>query len=220
MDGMHDIGGMQGFGPVPVEETDANDPPNRYDWEMRIWAMVRAGVAQGITIDWFRHAIERMVPRDYMNFRYFNKWCTSYLALLVDNGAITLEEAVEGRAKEKAPPATPMNVHDVLERNKAMHISFVTETPDKPAYAVGDQVQTKRRIDADHTRLPRYAASATGVVTAHHGPHALPDLGAKGEHVGQHLYTVEFTARELWGDKADPRDTIRLELWESYLVRA
>ncbi len=219
MDGMHDLGGMQGFGPVPVEDADHKDPPYRYDWEMRVWAIVRAGVAKGITIDWFRHGIERMVPKDYMTFRYFNKWCTNYLALLIDNGAITREEAIAGRSSTSAPPPEPMSVADVIEANKAMHLSFIVEVPETPVFAVGDKVRTKRRVNSDHARLPRYAASATGVVTAHHGSHALPDRGAKGEHVGEHLYTVEFTASELWGPEANPRDTVRLELWESYLVR-
>lgn len=219
MDGMHDLGGMQGFGPVPVEEEDQRDPPYRYEWEARVWAIVRAGVAKGITIDWFRHSIERMVPKDYMTFRYFNKWCTTYLALLIDNGAISRKDAADGHSETVAPPAPIQSVDDLLALNRSRHLSFVIETEDAPAYQVGDKVRTKRRVASDHTRLPRYAANATGVVTAHHGSHALPDLGAKGQHVGQHLYTVEFTAPELWGDESDPRDTVRLELWESYLVR-
>ena len=113
----------------------------------------------------------------------------------------------------------PSHEVTVLERNRAAHISFSIDIPQSPAFAPGDRVKTRRRVAADHTRLPAYAAAATGTITAHHGSHAIPDRGAAGEHVGDHLYTVEFSAPELWGDDADPRDTVRLELWESYLVR-
>ena len=66
MDGTHDLGGRQGFGPVPV---DTGDAPFSHDWEWRMWALARAGIAHGITIDWFRHGLERMVPADYLSYR-------------------------------------------------------------------------------------------------------------------------------------------------------
>lgn len=216
MDGVHDLGGKQGFGPVAVE---AGDLPFRFDWEERMWGIARAGVARGITIDWFRHGLERMVPADYLSSSYFEKWAANYLALLVDNGAVTMAEALRGHVEQPEPPAAPLSVDELLAKNRGGHISFVVETAAPPAFKVGEAVRTRRRVPSTHTRLPQYAAAAGGTVTAHHGPHALPDRGAAGERVGENLYTVEFRARELWGEAADPRDTVRLDLWESYLVR-
>ena len=83
MDTIHDLGGKQGFGPIPVKTGDA---PFTHDWERRMWGLARAGIAHDITIDWFRHGIERMVPADYLTFAYFNKWATNYLMLIIDNG--------------------------------------------------------------------------------------------------------------------------------------
>ncbi|MCB2094590.1 MAG: nitrile hydratase subunit beta [Rhodobacteraceae bacterium] len=215
MDGLHDLGGKQGFGPIPV----GNDEAFKHDWERRMWGLARAGILRDITIDWFRHGLERMVPADYLNFPYFQKWATNYIALMIDNGTFTEKDVANGHLAQSDATARPLTVNEVLERNRAAHISFSIDIPQSPAFAPGDRVKTRRRVAADHTRLPAYAAAATGTITAHHGSHAIPDRGAAGEHVGDHLYTVEFSAPELWGDDADPRDTVRLELWESYLVR-
>lgn len=217
MDGIHDLGGRQGFGPIDIDQQDRTF---QFDWEERMWGIARAGVAQGITIDWFRHGIERMVPADYLGFRYFNKWATNYTALLIDNGLVTLAEALRGHVDEPQPPAGPLGVPELLERNRRSNVSFRRDVDAAPAFAVGDSVRTKRRVDSEHTRLPHYATSARGTITAQHGAHLLPDRGAAGEHVAEHLYTVEFAAPELWGEAADPRDTVRLDLWESYLVPA
>jgi len=216
MDTLHDLGGKQGFGPVPVQTGDA---PFQHDWERRMWALARAGIAHDITIDWFRHGLERMVPADYLTYSYFQKWATNYLMLLVDNGAVTLPEVMAGHVGKRSPAADVLSVNQVLKRNQGGNVSFAMDAASAPAFAVGDVVLTKRRIDAPHTRLPAYARSARGTVIAQHGGHAMPDKGALGLHEGEHLYTVAFTAPELWGDSANPRDSVTLELWESYLVR-
>ncbi len=219
MDGIHDLGGMQGFGPVPVK---AGDAPFRdlADWEKRMWALARSGLAAGITIDWFRHGLERMVPADYLRFGYFNKWCANYLMLLLDNGTITMADVGRGHVEDPDPPAEARTLGDTLGITRAAAISFATAPAADPAFAVGQAVRTQRRMASDHTRLPRYARDARGSVIAHHGAHLLPDEGAKGNHVGDHLYTVAFAATELWGPDADPRDSVTLDLWERYLVPA
>ena len=71
---------------------------------------------------------------------------------------------------------------------------------------------------AGHTRLPRYARGKRGIVRADRGVHLFPDRRAAGEdEAAEQLYNVEFGASELWGDRAPPRDTVRLDLWDSYL---
>jgi len=108
----------------------------------------------------------------------------------------------------------------VLARNARSNTSFEIETDGPPAYAEGARVRTLARIDHPHTRLPRYARDRSGTVIAQRGHHAYPDEGARGNHVGGHLYTVCFDATELGGPGANPRDTVTLDLWEAYLVPA
>jgi len=216
MDSMHDLGGKQGFGPVPVKSGDA---PFSHDWERRMWALARSGIAHGITIDWFRHGLERMVPADYLTFPCFKKWVTNYLMLMIDNGALTMDEALQGHVQTPDDSAEPLTLAEVLDKNRGGAVNFEIETDAGPAFSVGDTILTKRLSTAPHSRLPAYVRNACGTIITHHGAHALPDKGALGVHEGEHLYTVSFSAVELWGPDANPRDTVTLELWESYFVR-
>jgi nitrile hydratase len=69
--------------------------------------------------------------------------------------------------------------------------------------------------------LPRYARGKVGIVWLHHGGHVFPDANAHGQgEAPQHLYTVTFPMRELWGPDASPRDEACADLWESYLEPA
>jgi nitrile hydratase len=219
MDGIHDLGGMQGFGPVPVKAGDA-DFRDLEEWEKRMWGLARNPLAPGITIDWFRHGIERMMPADYLSLSYFNKWCANYFMLMLDNGTITMEDVRRGSVTDTAPPAEVRTLGDVLQINSKADVSFEIDAAKEPGFAIGQAVRTHRQMPSNHTRLPRYARNVNGTIFAHHGCHLLPDEGAKGRHVGEHLYTVSFSAVELWGQDADPRDTVTLDLWESYLVPA
>ena len=215
MDSMHDLGGKQGFGPVPIGDNEGF----HHDWERRMWALARAGIAHDITIDWFRHGLERMVPADYLTFPYFKKWATNYLMLIIDNGAVTMDEVLKGQTATPAAPADALTLAEVLDKNRAGAVSFTIKTDAAPAFAIGDAIRTKRLTTAAHSRLPAYVRGARGTIITQHGAHALPDKGALGIHLGEHLYTVSFSAPELWGPDANPRDTVTLELWESYLVR-
>ena len=219
MDGIHDLGGMEGFGPVPVKAGDAHFR-DILDWEKRMWGLSRNALAPGITIDWFRHGLERMVPADYLRFAYFNKWCANYLMLMLDNGTITMEDVKRGHVNDPNPPAAVKTLDDTLRINSNAAARFETEALSGPAFTTNQGVRTRRHMPSNHTRLPRYARDRRGTIIAHHGCHALPDEGAKGNHVGGHLYTVCFAAAELWGPEANPRDTVTLDLWERYLVPA
>jgi len=217
MDGIHDLGGKEGYGPVPVT---AGDAPFIHEWEPRMWGLAREGICPTMTIDWFRHGLELMVPGDYLTYSYFQKWATNYLMLMVDSGQFTLEEVQRGYVLEPKPPAPPKTVADIVAQVRAACTDF-SAPEDAPArFAIGDTVRTLRQIPHAHTRLPAYARDAAGQVIAHHGCHLLPDEGAQNRHIGQHLYTISFSACELWGADANPRDTVTLELWESYLTPA
>jgi nitrile hydratase len=215
MDGIHDLGGKQGHGPVPV---DTGDAPFSHDWERRVWGLAREGLVPSMTIDWFRHGLEMMVPADYLTQSYFEKWATNYLMIFADDGIASLQEIEAGHVADPAPRAAAKTTEEVVEQVRAGCTDF-SVPPDAPAkFSIGDKVLTLDHGTAPHTRLPGYARSRRGTIIAHHGAHLLPDEGAKGRHVGDHLYTISFTARELWGPDAHPADTVTLELWESYLV--
>lgn len=155
-----------------------------------------------------------MVPADYLSFAYFNKWCANFM-LMLDNGTITMEDVKRGHVESPDPPAVAKTLDDALKINSKADFSFEIEAPTEPGFAIGQAVQTHRQMPSNHARLPRYARDARGTIIAHHGCHALPDEGAKGMQVGEHLYTVSFAASDLWGQDTDPRDTVTLDLWKS-----
>jgi len=217
MDGIHDLGGKEGFGPVPVTTGDA---PFEHDWERRMWGLAREGLVPSMTIDWFRHGLELMVPGDYLTYSYFQKWATNYLMLMADADIATLDEITAGHVADPVPPPAPKTTAQVIEQVRAGCTDFSTATTGAARFAVGDAARTLAQGTAPHTRLPGYARGRSGTIIAHHGCHLLPDQGAMGHHVGEHLYTVSFAAQQLWGADAHPADTVTLELWESYLVPA
>lgn len=87
----------------------------------------------------------------------------------------------------------------------------------KARFQPGDKVRTRNLNPKGHTRLPRYARGKHGVVRTVNGPFLLPDKNAHGEREWQPCYAVEFTARELWGPDANPKDRSCVDLWEAYL---
>ena len=216
MDGVHDLGGKQGFGPIPIDKTDS---PFELDWEERMWAMTRSGgLTSDITIDWFRHSVECMVPSDYLSYRYFEKWIASYFVMLTDNGTLMMDEVLSGKSVVKTDPPTAMTIDDALAKNRSAHASFARDIESEPAFAVGDTVLTVTHTSDGHVRLPAYARGRRGKVIAYHGGHVDPEKGSRGIKEPDHLYTISFSAPELWGEGANARDTVTLDLWEFYCV--
>ena len=214
MDGPHDLGGKDGFGPVKTEA-----PPFAHDWERRQWALSKNVPLPDGTIDWWRHGIENKDPATYLSLPYFEKWCLNEIAHRIDRGVFTLDEVLTGTpTSRQEPPAEPLDMDGTLARLRANNTDFRVDMDAPPAFAVGDTVRTTNTPTVGHTRLPAYARGHTGTIVAHHGGHLYADAGAKGEHRGEHLYTVEFTASELWG--TDAPDTTCLDLWEPYLASA
>ncbi len=216
MDGIHDLGGKEGFGPIAVT---AEDPAFPEAWEGRAYAMVQTVGDPGSTIDWFRNVIELMPPAAYLTEPYFQKWQFVQLIELIQSGLLSFDEVVTGRTDRPGAPAAPRGLTEVLQDEHDKFCSFERSASNPPAFRVGQRVRTRRHMPAIHTRLPAYARDCEGEVIAHHGAHVLPDRNARGEETAEHLYTIAFAAPELWGDWADPRDDVTLDLWESYLVR-
>ncbi len=216
MDGIHDMGGKQGFGAVDVVK-EATEQPFHHDWEGRMWAISRNCRADDWTIDWWRHVRERIDPVDYLTRPYFDSWMQTSAAAFILSGVFTLEEIISGHTTKTGPAAAKQDQKAALQANRQSCREFSTQNVSAPLFSVGDPVQTTAFSSNHHSRLPQYARAKPGVIHAHHGSHLFADAGAKGEHIGQHLYTVGFPATALWGPKSNPNDTVFLDLWESHL---
>ncbi|MEM7120803.1 MAG: SH3-like domain-containing protein [Pseudomonadota bacterium] len=96
-----------------------------------------------------------------------------------------------------------------------------TRRPDvkiEPRFKVGDVVRVKKGHPSHHTRSTRYSRGKTGEVVKAHGVFVYPDTNSEwqGEDP-QHVYTVCFSAREIWGEDGVDGDSLCLDLWEPYL---
>jgi nitrile hydratase len=216
MNGVHDMGGMHGLGPV-APETD--EPVFHHPWEGRVHALTIASPTRG-NIDAGRHQRELIPGPDYLVMTYYEKWFRSLGELLLKADLVTPGELAQGRAAP-GPMAEPRLTAEAVEPAMTRPASYVREAPAQPAFQLGDRVRCRNLNPTGHTRLPRYARGHTGEVVAWHGAHVFPDAHALGTGEDpRHLYGVRFTARELWGEAASPRDSIHLDLWEPYLERA
>ena len=216
MDGIHDLGGMHGFG--RVQTIDAGEPVFRERWEAKVFALaLLANRVAGANLHAFRHAIERVPPAEYLS-GYYERWLGSAENLLLDSG-ILAPGAIEARARrlrgeDVAEPAVPVPHKPTMPSGGGGNLRQV-EAP--AAFTLGEQVRTRTDSPAHHTRLPRYARGRLGTVTAVQPGQVLPDTAAHfvAENP-QHTYQVTFGSTELWGAGAETFD-LTLDLYESYL---
>lgn len=216
MDGIHDLGGMHGFGPIPV---DPDEPVFHHPWERRVWGMLRFTLAAGVgNLDKFRHAIELMPPLDYLQAGYYGRWLHSMESLLIDDGLTSPEELTAWRAAIGRGGEPPPTRRVELER---VDTRCLREIDRRPRFGLSERV----RASADHppgaTRLPRYARGKLGTVVDIHPAFVFPDTNAHdlGEKP-QHCYSVQFEGSELWGADAEPGTSISIDLFEDYLEPA
>jgi nitrile hydratase beta subunit len=214
MNGIHDMGGMQGFGPVKPEK---NEPVFHSDWEARCLAINRAmGYTRAWNIDMSRAMIEQLPPHLYLTMSYFDKWAYRLEKLVVARGLVDADELAAGRALRPGKPMRKLTAAEVP--NALARAPFARPTNTVARFSVGDRVRTKNVHPKTHTRLPRYARGRVGVVECVRGCHVFPDSVAIGEGENpQWLYTVLFNGRELWGDSAEPTLKVSIEAWEPYL---
>jgi nitrile hydratase subunit beta len=219
MNGIHDMGGMHGFGPIVREE---NEPLWHAPWEARMFAVGSALGAWGRwPIDASRAQIESMPAEEYLRSAYYEKRLPATIANAVRHGLITRAEAETGRPDPSTPKATPHLTAGQVEGLMKRGSPTTRAVERQPVFQIGDAVRTRNINPATHTRLPRYARDKPGIIVRLHGAHVFPDTNAlfQGENP-QPLYTVKFRARDLWGEAASPRDTVCIDLWEDYLERA
>jgi nitrile hydratase len=216
MNGVHDMGGMEGLGDYGYE---ADEPVFHAEWEGRVYALNRAlGAWKRWNLDAWRHDIERLPAWDYLRFSYYEKWFTAMEKRVVAYGLVTEEELRTGVARgEKAVPKMTVEMARRLDRGLPSSVDPSVQ----PAFATGAPVRARMMQPAGHTRLPRYARGKRGEISAFRGVHIFPDTNSRYEGEQRHpLYSVKFAARELWGPAAGERDEVYLDLWERYLEAA
>ena len=227
MNSIHDMGGMHGFGPIEREE---NEPVFHEAWEGRVYAM--ATKSNFVIPGGSRYAIERMDPAHYLNSSYYEKWLHVRIQSLIESGTLTQAEFDERLAHFVAHPhAEPPRRDDPEATADAVSSSFtpVTHIHDveiQPAFELGDRVRARNMHPAGHTRLPRYVRGRNAVVVKYYGVQDFDDtvVESSGAHTAlradpQPLYCVRFEGAELWGESAEPKSAVYLDMWESYLER-
>jgi nitrile hydratase len=214
VDGIHDMGGMHGFGPVAPE---VNEPVFHADWEGRVLALNRAmGHARLWNIDMSRAAIEVLPPAVYLTRSYYAKWLLRLEQLLLERALVDADELEAGHALRPGKPLRKLEAADVTT---ALTRGSYGREPSAPArFKVGEDVRTRNINPVTHTRLPRYARGRIGTIECVRGCHVFPDAVAigKGENP-QWLYTLRFEGRELWGENCDPNLKVSIEAFEPYL---
>jgi len=203
MNGVYDLGGMDGFGSVEVE---ANEPVFHQAWEALGYALGGIGP---FNIDEVRHAIERIEPRLYLAASYYERIIIGVATLFVEKGVITLAE-LEARAGGRFALARAV-----------LRGAGRLPTPQTQPFTIGERVLVKDEHPPGHIRAPRYVRGRRGIVVHVTPAFSYPDSAAHGLAVqAEPTCHVRFDARELWGDGAEPNSSVVVDLWQSYLTRA
>lgn len=215
---VHDLGGMHGFGALPIEE---NELVFHEEWEARVCGTMMASLGLlGVTLDNVRSRMEHIPPTVYLSSGYYDKWLMALEDVGISNGLFTrddLNALAQGKDASLEKDMDPIPTDGLL----AFMATGATAARqiEKPAvFQVGDTVRAKNLNREGHTRLPRYVRGHVGVIIADHGGQIYPEVSARLEGDGpERLYTVQFAARELWGGDANAKDTVCVDLWEPYL---
>lgn len=219
MNGVHDMGGQHGMGPVHYEQ---DEPVFHEPWEGQVYALTRALRAwRKWNLDADRHTLELMPPAAYLRMSYYERWLERLELHVVKFGMVSEEERRSGKPAPGSARSTPVFTVATSERWANRGIPSAHDPAVRPLFKVGQKVRTRNMHPAGHTRLPRYARAKAGTIVRDHGVYIFPDTNAhfQGEK-RQHVYSVRFTARELWGPTASARDSVHLDLFDDYLERA
>ena len=220
MNGVHDMGGLQGFGPVLVEP---DEPLFHGDWEKRALALTLAMGATGQwNIDLSRSARESLPPAVYLGSSYYAIWLRALEQLMRERGLVDADELVDGQMR--TPPAPVARVLRAADVDASLARGTSTDRPAPAAarFAVGTRVLARNMHPQGHTRLPRYVRGHTGTVALVHGAHVFADVHASQplppfREQPEWLYTVVFDAQDLWGPDAGTGVRVSVDAWEPYL---
>jgi nitrile hydratase beta subunit len=218
VNGVHDMGGMHGMGPVVIE---LDEPVFHARWEARVYALQRAtGFLGKWNIDMSRFSRERMPPAEYLAATYYERWLFGLQTLLVEVGLVTAQELASGRGATTAVEATALRASDVAKwTGGRLSARVAADVPSR--FKPGDTVVARTINPVGHTRLPRYVRGRRGTIHIDHGVFTFPDTNAiSRDPRPQHCYSVRFIARELWGPQVSARDSVYLDLFDDYLDAA
>ncbi len=218
MNGVHDMGGMHGMGPI---EPEPNQPVFHEPWEGRVFALFTRGLGPwGRGRNWgsFRFELESIPAAEYLRMSYYERWFTMLVSRLLRSNLITAAELESGHADPDLPRPTVLPASTGAPAGSAQ-----LDVELSPRFSPEERVRARDMHPRGHTRLPRYTRGKSGTVVRVHGVFDLQDTDVNGHRFGyrpQHVYTVCFAARELWGDRASARDAVYVDLWETYLEPA
>jgi nitrile hydratase subunit beta len=218
MNGVHDMGGMHGMGAIEYAKTE---PVFHAPWEGRISAMSSALGATGKLRLGLRPLIESIPAAEYLRMSYYERRLPSLIESMVASDLITRAEIENGRPSPGSPkPALAVSPADAVAALLRVPATR-RNVPVAARFQTGERVRARNINPVTHTRLPRYARGKAGTIERDHGVFVFPDtsvysLGDKP----QHVYSVRFSARELWGEQAVPQDAVYIDMWDDYLEPA
>ena len=219
MNGIHDMGGMHGFGPVERED---GEPVFHHPWEGRVFGMFIA--AQVPAPGGKRYLIESMNPQGYLNASYYERWMHACVQACVNAGVLTAEELEARMADLRANPDAVLPQRSDTELLVRVNARLQTprairhETSRTPRFVVGEAVRVRNLHPVGHTRLPRYVRGQPGVITNFYGFHDVQDhLPSGTEAPPEPVYAVRFEAQTLWGPAAEANGALYIDMWERYL---
>lgn len=214
MNSIHDMGGMDGFGPVEVE---VNEPVFHEPWEGRVFGLFTGLLNpwnRGRNFPWFRFALESLPPSEYLRMSYYERWFEVVSSNLLRAGLVSADELASGY-----PDPSRLLPVQLATANAGGVAASTAEA----GFAVSDEVRVRNLHPRGHTRVPRYVRDKRGSVVTDNGVWALQDTDERGQRlvdVPQHVYTVRFEAEELWGERGVQNDGVYVDLWEEYIEPA
>ena len=227
MNGIHDMGGMHGFGPIEIEE---NEPVFHDPWEGRVYGIVTT-IRDAHDVygpHGSRFYIESIPPDRYLASSYYEKWMLALENALLARGLLSGEE-IEARTSEyrdnpdatvprrEDPEATRRVIEDIRLRRP---LARAPDASIRPTYQVGDAVRARQINPKGHTRLPRYVRGKKGEIEKLYKIQDIQDHVPESKRGPQPVYSVRFEAAELWGDAAEANQSLYIDMWESYLEPA
>ena len=203
---------------VPIRP-EKNEPVFHARWEGRIAAIWSAlGAWRKWNSDFGRQTRESIPRREYLALDYFQLRYVQTVELLVASGHDHARRARKRAAGDGTQKAVPPLTAEESPRGSRMATRSDAPSTSRRSSASGQRVRARNINPETHTRLPRYVRGKSGAVERDHGVFVFPDTNAQGQgEKPQHVYSVRFIARELWGDQANPKDTVVVNLWDDYL---
>lgn len=226
MNGIHDLGGVDGMGPVGPTGWE---PPYHAEWEKAAWALFPFSARGGMFgLDEFRKHLENLHPLHYLTAFYYEHWLEATEQIGEKKGYWTKEDIEKRVAYYLQYPNAPLPPNSdpalVEFANWAVKNGFSSarELNSEPAFKIGDRVVVDHSVPKHHHRRPRYSMGRVGEIVMYHGPHVFPDTSGNGKgETAEHLYTIKITQAEMYGaEAADPNACQYVDMWEPYIKLA